>query len=128
MDATLICTLARDFPPFSDTHPSAAEAFVRMQRILCWPNVVLVIYGANDEIGSQSFGWRWSTPPEVKCHVPPDNAMEYELAFCVTSPYGPVMKLIPSAKRERLSVRLLRLQQYGDASREEITRQEPATK
>jgi len=32
---TLICTLALDFPPFPGTHPSAAEAFVRMQRILC---------------------------------------------------------------------------------------------
>jgi len=53
----LAFTLARDFPPFSGVDPSAAEAFVRMQRILFWPNVVLVIYGANDEMETQNFGW-----------------------------------------------------------------------
>jgi len=38
------------------------------------------------------------------------------------------MILIPSAKRECLSVRLLQLQQYGNVSREEISKQEPGTK
>ena len=84
--------------------------------------------GASDEMVTRSFGWRWITPPpDVKCHIPPDYAMEYDLAFCATSPYGPMMTLIPSAKRESLSVRLLQLQQYGDASWEEITKQETAT-
>ena len=38
------------------------------------------------------------------------------------------MILIPIAKWECLSVRLLQLQQYGDISQEEITKQEAATK
>ena len=38
------------------------------------------------------------------------------------------MILIPIAKQECLSVCLLQLQQYGDISQEEMTKQEPATK
>lgn len=70
----LIFTLACDFPPLPGADPSAADTFVRMQRSLFWPNVVLVIYGASDEMGTQSFGWRSLATPDMRP------------AFCVSRP------------------------------------------
>jgi sulfate permease, SulP family len=108
--------LVLDFARVLGVDLSAAEAFVRMQRLLSGRNVVLVICGAGD---GKTFRALDSVGlldlPDVEFFVTFNDAMECELACLYHLPACDTKT--PRRDGKRVSACLVRVEQCGDKTR-----------
>jgi len=108
--------LVLDFALVLGVDLSAAEAFVRVQRLLSGRNVALVICGAGDgkvRRALESVGLL--DLPDVEFFITFNDAMECEFTSPASQALSTNIGANPSRRDgERVSARLVRFEQFGD--------------